>query len=110
MRSQAILLAKAGNFAVVQLPERNYPGVVIQGDTLSSLVGLLNDIKTASRCGDLENLEAAIADAAELLGEAQEAYEKACGDEELNCLIGNYGERVSRSRAPRGDLGEIGCC
>ena len=36
----AELLTPASNFAVVQLPGRKYPGVVFQGDSLSSLCAL----------------------------------------------------------------------
>ena len=37
----AELLTPAHNYAVVQLPERQYPGVVVQGDSLAIICELL---------------------------------------------------------------------
>lgn len=39
------LLSEPTNYAVVQLPERRFPGVVFQGDSLNNLI---NDIKAAA--------------------------------------------------------------
>ena len=36
-RVEVELLTDGGNNAVVRMPERRFPGVVVQGDTLSSL-------------------------------------------------------------------------
>ena len=41
----ARLLSEPTNYAVVQLPERRFPGVVFQGDSLNNLI---NDIKAAA--------------------------------------------------------------
>lgn len=76
--SAARLLTPAGNYAVVHMEGRRFPGVVVQGDTLHNLIGLL---------------EAALRDPAEtpeliseVLGPLQAAltqYERVCADEGL---------------------------
>ncbi len=46
------------NYAVVRLPERRYPGVVVQGDSLASLVSdLSKTLARASKTGDEELTE-----------------------------------------------------
>ena len=39
----AKLLSPPHNYAVVQLPERRYPGIVVQGDSFHSLIGDLQE-------------------------------------------------------------------
>ena len=39
--SEVRLLSPPSNFAVVHLPGRHFPGVVIQGDSLNNLIGVL---------------------------------------------------------------------
>ena len=46
-----ILLTEPKNYAVVQLPDRNYPGVVFQGDSLFVLMSDLAEIE-----GDLDGV------------------------------------------------------
>ena len=43
MTQFAKLLSEPGNFAIVQLPGRKYPGVVVQGDTLAEIVKTLGN-------------------------------------------------------------------
>lgn len=45
MDDTAKLLTPPSNYAVVQLPGRQFPGVVIQGDSLSNIVALLQEAK-----------------------------------------------------------------
>lgn len=45
MMTDVKLLSEPTNYAVVQLPERRFPGVVFQGDSLHNLI---NDIKAAA--------------------------------------------------------------
>lgn len=48
----AKLLTPPHNYAVVQLPDRNYPGVVFQGDSLSCLFNSLQRVHA-----DIQNPE-----------------------------------------------------
>ena len=45
MDDVAKLLSKPTNYAVVQLPGRSYPGTVIQGDSLQTLVLRLQEVR-----------------------------------------------------------------
>lgn len=41
--SEVQLLTPPANYAVVQLPERQFPGVVFQGDSLNNLIAELEE-------------------------------------------------------------------
>ncbi|MCY1045334.1 hypothetical protein OV208_28720 [Corallococcus sp. bb12-1] len=43
--NEVVLLSRQGNTAVVHLPGRQYPGVVIQGDSLSILHALVREAR-----------------------------------------------------------------
>ena len=45
MNTSAKILAVGANGAVVQLPERKYPGIVVQGDSLSILVSNVEKLR-----------------------------------------------------------------
>jgi hypothetical protein len=45
MHASAQILEVGSNGAVVQLPERKFPGVVIQGDSLSILVSEVEELR-----------------------------------------------------------------
>ncbi len=53
MTMEVKLLTLPTNFAVVQLPERSFPGVVVQGDTLNSIVESLTNMQLLLTEGDL---------------------------------------------------------
>jgi hypothetical protein len=53
---EAKLLTPPHNYAVVQLPERHYPGVVFQGDSLNILIG---NLEAAWPAPDADEREAA---------------------------------------------------
>ena len=72
------LLGLPKNFAVVQMAERNFPGVVIQGDTLHSLVKRLLEMQRLLEIGDLEELAGEIESTKEELAEALSNYEVVC--------------------------------
>ena len=55
------------NAVVVQLPERNYPGVVIQKDSLGNLVSLVGAAKKALVDGDAEELGDLLGEIGDLL-------------------------------------------
>jgi len=52
MTKFAELLPPPRNHAVVQLPERKFPGVVFQGDSLNSLFGALEGIHRKLASGE----------------------------------------------------------
>ncbi|MDP9918372.1 putative S18 family serine protease [Variovorax boronicumulans] len=72
------LLGRPVNFAVVQLPERNYPGVVIQGDTLNGLVRRLEEMSALVKSNQLEDLTMEIEEMREQLSAARGYYEATC--------------------------------
>jgi hypothetical protein len=78
MSAQAALLSRPINFAVVQLPERTFPGVVVQGDTLHSLVVRIGGMAGSLRAGDFDEVSAGLEDVAIQLGEALKHYETVC--------------------------------
>ncbi|MET9881473.1 hypothetical protein ABZZ36_43960 [Actinacidiphila glaucinigra] len=53
-RVEAELFTEGGNDAVVRLPGRNFPGVLIQGDTLSSLQADVAELVELCAAGDLD--------------------------------------------------------
>jgi hypothetical protein len=68
MSEHATLLTPPHNYAVIQLPTRNFPGVVVQGDSLSNLVALNRNLTKALVAGDIEEAT----DLAEEIGEQLE--------------------------------------
>ncbi|MFF3726454.1 DUF6959 family protein [Streptomyces erythrochromogenes] len=53
-RVEAELFTDGGNDAVVRLPGRNFPGVLIQGDTLSIVQTDVAELVELCAAGDLE--------------------------------------------------------
>lgn len=70
--NELYLLTEPTNYAVVQLPKRQFPGVVIQGDTLSGLCALLDELLSA--CKDADAVEI-VEELKESLGGALLNYE-----------------------------------
>jgi hypothetical protein len=50
------VLGGGTNAIVVQLPGRRYPGVVIQGDSMTNLLNLVGDAKARMAIGDADEL------------------------------------------------------
>ncbi len=80
MTNQAELLTPPYNYAVVQLPDRKYPGVVLQGDTLHSLVVQIADLRKLFEDRDLDNLGDEISSLLEDFSAIQKSYEKVCAE------------------------------
>ncbi len=78
MTQTAILLTPPHNFAVVQLPERTHPGVVVQGDTLHSLVAELEAMQKLLDDRDFAELADAIEFMRHSLAEVRSSYERIC--------------------------------
>ncbi len=62
-KEEVEIFSDATNQAVMKHPGRNYPGVLIQGDTLYSICQSLDDVCTELKC---KNTEAAFDEANEL--------------------------------------------
>ncbi|GHE93007.1 hypothetical protein GCM10014715_56640 [Streptomyces spiralis] len=58
-RVEAELFTDAGNDAVVRLPGRRFPGVLVQGDTLRILSADVAELVELCAAGDLEARQAA---------------------------------------------------
>jgi predicted RNase H-like HicB family nuclease len=83
MTSQLELLSPSVNFAVVQLPERHFPGVVFQGDTLHSFAQSIQEMERLLKDGDLNELHEEILQVKELLANATTRYEAVCMEREI---------------------------
>lgn len=70
----ARLLTPPHNYAVVQLPERHFPGVVFQGDSLN---GLIVDLETTIAESDPEEQAACFEEIVERLHAIRDGYEAA---------------------------------
>jgi hypothetical protein len=77
MHGEARLLTPAGNYSVVQLPGRQFPGIVFQGDSLNNLIA---ELEVAWRDPDREEREAAFEMIIEGLHAVRRRYEKALGE------------------------------
>lgn len=74
------LLTDAQNNAVVLLPGRKYPGVVIQGDSLSVLITSVSEAIDALGRGDATEAQELLGEIAERLQDARDRYETALRD------------------------------
>lgn len=76
-RVEVDLLTDQGNNAVLRLPGRKSPGVLIQGDSLSVLVGLVDDAVKALARDDSHEAESTLREVTAQLEEARDRYEAA---------------------------------
>jgi hypothetical protein len=77
----AKLLTDPENYAVVQLPGRQFPGVVFQGDSIHALVSQLKGALDAARKYADDELNAELEDALELLSGAEGKLRSVCEHE-----------------------------
>jgi hypothetical protein len=89
MDEVAKLLSPAYNFAVVQLPGRQYPGVVMQGDTLRNNVVILSRVLAALDADKQEGLYYDISDLKEQLEGALRNFQRICALEGIHPPGGN---------------------
>lgn len=75
------LLSKSTNYAVVQLPGRNFPGVVLQGDSLHSLLMQAEDIQKLATKHKDPDLSAEAANLYDLLSSISKHFETVCDRE-----------------------------
>lgn len=51
------ILSSASNAVVVRHPERNFPGLLIQGDTLRSILDDIEELSEEAKAGDLDTVK-----------------------------------------------------
>ncbi len=57
MKTEIEVLKSIGNAVVAKSSERNYPGVLIQGDTLRILLGDIEELKENNLAGNYEEVK-----------------------------------------------------
>lgn len=80
------LLSEPTNYAVVQLPERRFPGVVFQGDSLHNLI---NDIKAAAAEPIESERHLLLNDVIQHLETIQNRYENVLAENEIKLPYSN---------------------
>ncbi len=80
MTTEVNLLSRPINFAVVQLPGRKFPGVVVQGDTLHSLLKRVDELMQLLKSGEADEVSVGLEDIRDQLMEAMMHYERVCAD------------------------------
>ena len=78
MSESAELLSRGINYAVVQLPGRRFPGVVVQGDSLNNLVVQLQKLRSLAESHADEELTGGLTELHDILREASLHYERVC--------------------------------
>lgn len=66
-KSEIIRIATRANATVVQLPERQYPGIVIQGDSLRNLNSLVQEARSQIGIGRVDECADLLEEVAHLL-------------------------------------------
>ncbi|MBP2461465.1 MULTISPECIES: hypothetical protein [unclassified Rhizobium] len=84
MTSHATMLTPPFNFAVVQMPDRNYPGVVFQGDTLHSMTTQVAQMQRLLAKQDLAELGDEIEVLLHDLLAIQASYERVCSEQGID--------------------------
>ncbi len=74
------LLTDQGNNAVLRLPGRTYPGVLVQGDTLTILLQNLEEVKASLLAKNTDDAVEAIDGIIEDIVDIKARYDKACVD------------------------------
>lgn len=80
----ALVLALAGNYAVVQIDGRRFPAAVIQGDSLKILQETVKELSGYLETGDLEEAKFPLAEIESVISGILSVYEDAsreCGFE-----------------------------
>ncbi len=93
MEDTVQLLSPATNFAIVHLPGREFPGVVVQGDTLNGLVRNLKRMAQLLDKGDLEELADELSLITEPLLDALYHYEHVCTERVIHLPYFESGAR-----------------
>ena len=84
MSENATLLSPPANFAVVQLPSRNYPGIIVQGDTMKSILVQMKTIVDLMNSGESDEALEELEDIREMLASSLAHYEYVCATNNIN--------------------------
>jgi hypothetical protein len=72
---EAELFTSGGNGAIVRLPGRRFPGVLVQGDSLSVLLSMAETVETLLAAGRTPEAAEGLGDLADSLGSMLRDYE-----------------------------------
>lgn len=75
------LLSDAVNAPVIKMPGRRYPGVLVQGDSLSILYDTVEEVEEAFSSGNADELRGLIAELKAALCGKMKVYENALAEE-----------------------------
>lgn len=70
------IFSEASNFAIVRVPGRQFPGCVVQGDSLSILLGNAKEVWEKIKVSDDEELVGAAQELVESLQSRLDHYER----------------------------------
>ena len=82
--SQFEVLSDTSNAIVAQHESRSFPGILVQGDTLSAFVDDLDELIHACHQADREETLEIARNLRERLGELLEIYERVLGENEIS--------------------------
>jgi len=74
---EMMVLSDAVNSPVIHFPGRQFPGILVQGDSLRVMASLAAEISKHLSVGDLEEARSVAEDLAEQLGSRVKLYEDA---------------------------------
>ncbi|MFZ6653872.1 DUF6959 family protein [Undibacterium sp. TJN19] len=83
MSDDVKLLSSPKNFAVVQLLERRYPGIVFQGDSLHSLVIRLKNLQQLLRNDCIDDLNIELIEICDEMAAVLNHYELVCSEQKI---------------------------
>ncbi|MFB8001338.1 DUF6959 family protein [Nocardia sp. NPDC056000] len=75
MEYDARIFDTQGGYSLVKWEGRKFPGLLVQGDTLWTVMETLNEAASSVEEGNLDDVEAAIQEAREALQSMLESYE-----------------------------------
>lgn len=85
----AVLLTPATNYAVVHLPGRRFPGVVVQGDSLHLLRCDIAEVRRLAERHQDRELDGGIADVLERLEDIERMYVRVCREHGISLPFPN---------------------
>jgi hypothetical protein len=74
-RKELEVYSEASNYAIVRMPGRNFPGCVVQGDSLNGLLSLAKSIRQRVDSSDDEELIGETDELVELISDRLSHYE-----------------------------------